>query len=95
MWKSRCYRYCDADILLNKIDGCATVHTVGDHMHTNICTEVFDSKDQVSVPCSDVSHIGECCVPVQCVPCHPLRTLKLMRQHFTLQPFKAMNSCYY
>ena len=57
MWKSRRYRYCDADIFLNTIHGCATVHTVGGHMHTNIYTEVFDPKDQVSVPCSDVSHV--------------------------------------
>jgi hypothetical protein len=39
MWKSRCYRYCDADIFLNKIHGCATVHTVGGHKHTNIYIE--------------------------------------------------------
>jgi hypothetical protein len=95
MWISRCYRYCDADIFLNKIHGCATVHTVGGHMHTNIYTEVCDPKDQVSVPCCDVSHVGECCVPVQCVHFHPLRALKLMRQHFSLQPLKVTNNHYY
>jgi len=94
MWKSRCYRYCDADIFLNKIHGCAAVHTVGGHMHTNIYTEVFDPKDQVSVPCSDVFLVGECCVPIRCIPIHPLRTMKLMRQHFPLQPLKVKNNHY-
>jgi hypothetical protein len=94
MWKSRCYRYCDADIFLNKIHGCATVHTVGGHMHTNIYPEVFNPKNQDSVPCSDVSHVGECCVPLQCIPFHPLRTLKLMRHHFPLQQLKVKNNHY-
>jgi hypothetical protein len=68
MWKSRCYRYCDANIFLNKIRGCATVLTVGGHTHTNIYTEVFDPKNQVSVPCSDVSHVlvGVLCTSTMC-----------------------------
>jgi hypothetical protein len=94
MWKSRCYRYCDTDIFLNKIHGCATVHTVGGHMHTNIYNKVFDPEDQVSMACSDVSHVGESCVPVQCVLFHPFRTLKLMRQHFPLQLLKVKNNHY-
>jgi hypothetical protein len=93
MW-SYAYRYCDANIFSNKIHGCATVHTVGGHTHTNIYTKVHDPKDQVSVPSSDVSHVEEYCEPVQCVPFHPLRTMELMRQHFPLQPLKVKNNRY-
>jgi hypothetical protein len=35
-------------------------------MHTNIYTEVFDPKDQVSVPCNDVSHVGVLCTSTMC-----------------------------
>ena len=62
----RCYRYCDADIFLNNIHGCATVHTVDGHMHINIYTEVFDPKNQISMPCSDVSHVGVLCTSTMC-----------------------------